>query len=68
MVIFYVSFILCLCLFIDAIWIMYLYNKTDNFLFQKNKEAKELKQRHLAPKKYDGSRDIKDNNLRKLFK
>ena len=38
----------CLCLMIDAIYVMYLYNKTDNFIYQKDKEAKQLEQKHLA--------------------
>ena len=33
---------------IDAIYVMYLYNKTDNFIYQKDKEAKQLEQKHLA--------------------
>lgn len=41
----------CLCLMIDAIYVMYLYNKTDNFILQKDKEAKDLAQKHFAYRK-----------------
>ena len=41
-------YIICFCLLIDAIWVMYLYSKTDNFIFKKDKEIKELNQKHLA--------------------
>ena len=37
----------CLCLMIDAIYVMYLYNKTDNFIYQKDREAKKLEQNIL---------------------
>jgi len=33
---------------IDAIYVMYLYNKTDNFIYQKDTEAKKLEQEYLA--------------------
>ena len=41
--IFYISFLVCLCLFIDAIWIMYLYSKTNDFIHKKDLEARRLK-------------------------
>ena len=41
-------YFICLCLLIDAIWIMYLYNKTDNLIIKKDKEAKEIERKHLA--------------------
>lgn len=40
-------YFICLCLLIDVIWVIYLYNKTDNFIIKKDKEAKDLEQRHL---------------------
>ena len=45
--IYFISLV-CLCLLIDAIWVMYLYNKTSNLIYQKDKEAKQLEQKHLA--------------------
>tara|TARA_Y100001938_G_C7979068_1_gene373407 strand:- start:126 stop:350 length:225 start_codon:yes stop_codon:yes gene_type:complete len=44
----YVIYIICFCLLIDAIWVIYLFNKTDNFIYKKDKEIKELNQKHLA--------------------
>ena len=41
-------YFICICLLIDVIWVMYLYNKTDNFIYQKDKEIKELNREHLA--------------------
>ena len=41
-------YFICICLLIDVIWVMYLYNKTDNFIYQKDKELKELNREHLA--------------------
>ena len=45
-------YFICLCLLIDVIWVIYLYNKTDNFIFKKDKEAKAIKERHLALHRY----------------
>ena len=45
-------YFICLCLLIDAIWVIYLYNKTDNFIIKKDKEAIQLKQKHLAQHRF----------------
>ncbi len=41
-------YILCFCLLIDVVWVLYLYNKTENFIYNKDREIKELNQKHLA--------------------
>ena len=38
-------YLICFCILIDVIYVMYLYNKTENFIIQKNKEANKLTQR-----------------------
>ena len=43
--------LLCLCLFIDVIYVMYLYNKTSNFIYQKDYEAKNLDRGYLVIQK-----------------
>ena len=48
--IYFISLV-CLCLLIDAIYVMYLYNKTQNFIIQKNKEANKLTQRPIVYRK-----------------
>ena len=48
--IYFISLV-CLCLLIDAIYVMYLYNKTQNFIIQKNKEANKLIQRPTVYRK-----------------
>ena len=36
---------------IDAIYVMYHYNKTDNFIYQKDREAKKLERDYLVHRK-----------------
>ena len=41
-------YFICFCLLLDVIWVMYLYNKTDNFIYKKDKEIKELNEKQIA--------------------
>ena len=56
-------YFICICLLIDVIWIMYLYNKTENFIIKKDKEIIQTKERHLALHRYWNAR--KDNKIKK---
>ena len=44
----YMIYFICFCLLLDVIWVMYLYNKTDNFIYKKDKEIKELNEKQIA--------------------
>lgn len=56
-------YLICFCLLLDAIFVLYLYNKTDNFIVKQSKEAIEIEKKHNTFHRYWNDR--KKNGVKK---